>query len=452
MTSLRRRAIWGAMLWGALTAGLGFFALVFYFGTTAATRFDASLVARHGRAATALALAGGEAGAMDLYLGDPEYDRPYSGRYWQVVAADGTITASRSMLGATLPTEPPARRAAAFWQGPGPEGPVRGVAQLIELEDGRTFDLRVAESLAALAEERRLATRSLAAAFALVTVLSVLGAVLLTGAALAPLRRLSEDVMRRWDAGGRLDPEAYPEEVAPLVADINTLIERNRKVIEAARRQAADLAHALRTPVAVLRNEIEAKAGRRGGMAAAREALERIDAQILRSLARARAGSAAAEGYSTPLAEAAGRLARLFGRSPQSAGRSLTLEIPAAITVGMDRQDVEEVLGNLIENALKWSRSRVRVTAAEAAGTVTIRVEDDGPGIPEARRAEVLRPGVRLDTRAPGTGLGLAIAADLLEAYGGRLELGASEALGGLAVTVTLPARRGILEGPAPAA
>jgi signal transduction histidine kinase len=360
------------------------------------------------------------------------------------------VAASRSLLDATLPAAPPARPAAVFWEGAGPDGPVRGIAQLIELEDGRTFDLRVAESLAALAEERRLATRNLAAAFALVAVLSVLGAVLLTGAALAPLRRLREDVMHRWDAGGRLDPEAYPEEVAPLVADINTLIERNRKVIETARRQAADLAHALKTPVAVLRNEIEARARRRDDLAAAREAVDRIDAQILRSLARARAGNAAAAGYRTPLADSAARLARLFGRSPQAAGRSLTVEIPGDLTVGMDRQDIEEVLGNLIDNALKWRRSAVRVAAAASGGTVTIRVEDDGPGIPEAQRAEVLRPGVRLDTRAPGTGLGLAIAADLLEAYGGRIELGTSDALGGLAVTVTVPERLGILEAPGP--
>ncbi|MCX7646524.1 MAG: HAMP domain-containing histidine kinase [Rhodobacteraceae bacterium] len=448
MTSLRRRAIWGAMLWGALTAGLGFFALVFYFGTTAASRFDAALAARHARAATALALAQGDAGTMALYLADPEYARPYSGRYWQAVAADGTVAASRSLLGAMLPAAPPARPAAVFWEGPGPDGPVRGIAQRIELEDGRTFDLRVAESLAALAEERRRAIRSLAAAFALVAVLSVLGAVLLTGAALAPLRRLRQDVMHRWDAGGRLDPEAYPEEVAPLVADINTLLERNRKVIDTARRQAADLAHALKTPIAVLRNEIEAKAQRPGDLAAAREAVDRIDAQILRSLARARAGNAAAAGYRTPLADSAARLARLFHRSPQADGRSLSVEIPAHLTVGMDRQDIEEVLGNLVENALTWCRSEVRVTAAAAGGTVTVRVEDDGPGIPEAQRAEVLRPGVRLDTRAPGSGLGLAIAADLVEAYGGRIGLGTSEALGGLAVTVTLPGRLGILEAP----
>lgn len=446
MTSLRRRAIWGGVGWAALSAGLGFFALLVYFDRTAALRFDAGLAALHGQAAVALAGAQGDAAAMDFYLTDPAFQRPYSGLYWQARGTDGTILASRSLFDATLPDMPPATGTAVYWEGAGPDGPVRGIAQQVQIENGGSWDLRVARALSELADERRLTRQSLAAAFALVAALSVLGAVLLLRQALSPLGHLREDVLHRWDSGEDLDPAAYPSEVAPLVEDINTLLARNRKVIEGARRQAADLAHALKTPVAVLRNEIERRARRKGDFAEAREAIDRIDAQILRSLARARAGHAAAAGYRTDLAESAGRLARLFGRLPKQV--SLAVEVPPGLTAGMDREDLEEVLGNLLDNAVKWGRGRVRLTAGPLGAAVAVRVEDDGPGVPEDRRDEVLRPGARLDTKAPGTGLGLAIAADLVEAYGGSITLGQSEALGGLSVTLVLPARLGVLETP----
>ena len=448
MTSLRRRAIWGGVLWAALSAGLGFFALLVYFERTSALRFDAALAALHGQATVALANAEGDAEAMALYLTDPAFQRPYSGLYWQAAEAGGTLLASRSLFDATLPAVPAATPTAAFWEGNGPDGPVRGVAQQVRLEDGAVWDLRVARSLADLAAERRLTRQSLAAAFALVAGLSMLGAILLTRQALSPLGHLREDVLHRWDAGERLDPDAYPSEVAPLVADINTLLDRNRKVIDSARRQAADLAHALKTPVAVLRNEIERRATRKDALAEAREAVDRIDAQILRSLARTRAGNAAAAGYRTDLAESAARLTRLFGRMPGAGARAMEVGIPQGLTVGMDREDLEEVLGNLLDNAVKWGRGKVRLTAGPLGSAVAVRVEDDGPGVPEDRRAEVLRPGARLDTSAPGTGLGLAIASDLVEAYGGSITLGASEALGGLSVTLVLPSRIGVLEAP----
>jgi signal transduction histidine kinase len=448
MRSLRRRAIWGGVLWAALSAGLGFFALLVYFDRTSGLRFDAALAALHGQATVALANAEDDAEEMSLYLTDPAFQRPYSGLYWQASDGQGTLLASRSLFDATLPDEPAAGQAATYWEGAGPDGPVRGIAQQVRLEDGAVWDLRVARSLADLDAERRLTRQSLAAAFALVAALSVLGAILLTRQALSPLGHLREDVLHRWDAGERLDPEAYPSEVAPLVADINTLLDRNRKVIDSARRQAADLAHALKTPVAVLRNEVERRVSRRDALAEAREAVDRIDAQILRSLARTRAGNAAAAGYRTDLAESAARLSRLFGRMPGAAARSIEVEVAESLTVGMDREDLEEVLGNLLDNAVKWARGKVRLTAGPLGAAVAVRVEDDGPGVPEDRRAEVLRPGARLDTSAPGTGLGLAIASDLVEAYGGTITLGASETLGGLSVTLVLPSRIGVLEAP----
>lgn len=448
MTSLRRRAIWGGALWAALSAGLGFFALLIYFDRTSAARFDATLAAYHNQATVALARSEGDGEEMNQYLADPAFQLPYSGLYWQALSDGGAISTSRSLVDATLTSDPPATEAASLWEGPGPTGPVRGIAQRVELESGAAWDLRVARSLSDLAAERRLTRQSLAAAFGLVAVLSVAGALLLTGQALAPLGRLRQDVLRRWDSGERLDPEAYPSEVAPLVADINALLDRNRHVIDSARRQAGDLAHALKTPVAVLRNELEQRVRRRDDFAAARDAVARIEAQIVRQLGRVRAENAAAAGYRTDLSDSAARLERLFRRMPGAERVTLAVAVPKGLTVGMDRQDIEEVLGNLLDNAVKWSRREVRLSAEAAEGSVRIRVEDDGPGVPENRRAVALRPGVRLDTMSPGTGLGLAIVVDLVRAYGGTVALGTSTRLKGLEVSLTLPERLGVLETP----
>lgn len=446
MHSLRRRAVIGATLWTALSVAVGFFALLTLFGAQSQDRFDAQLLRQHRLLVVALGNSGGDPGLIESYVTDPEYSRTFSGRYWQVSGPDGALVASRSLFDAVLPVPERAPEEPAIWQGEGPDGAVRGIVQRIVLEDGSAWSVAVAEALATLSAERLETRQNLMTALGLVGLLSIFGGLLLTTAALRPLAKLREDVAHRWDAGEALDPASYPAEVAPLVADINTLIDRNRKVIDAARRQAADLAHALKTPTAILRNELERRARPKDDLAEAREALARIDGQIARSLARIRAGNAAAAGYRTELAVSAERLARLFRRSPGAEDLDLRIAVPADLTVAMDRQDLEEVLGNLIDNAMKWRRKTVRLSAARTGQDVAIRVEDDGPGVPEERHAEALRPGGRLDTSSAGTGLGLAIVQDLVTAYGGTVALETSPDLGGLRVSVVLPAQRGVLE------
>lgn len=446
MRSLRNRAIWTAVAWAVLTSAIGITALIGFFYGEAQARFDRLLVARHLQLVVALANSGGDPGMVPNFVTDPEYARPYSGRYWQLTAPDGTIFTSRSLFDATLPQTEAAASERSLWRGQGPDGPVLGTRQQVRLEDGSVWVASVAESLLSLQQEQRRIGQSLLTAFSMVGVLGVIGAALLMTGALRPLARLREDVAHRWDAGQALEPGDYPEEVAPLVRDINLLLERNRKVLDSARRQAADLAHALKTPTAILRNEVERLGARRKQrLVTAEEALDRIDAQITRSLARSRAGSSAAESFRTDLAVSADRLARLFRRAPGAEGLELEIAVEPGLTVPVDRQDIEEVLGNLLENALKWRRRAVRLAARREDGAVVIEIDDDGPGIPEGRRAEALRSGVRLDMSAPGSGLGLAIADDLVSAYDGTVGLGEAPELGGLRVTVRLPAARGLL-------
>ncbi len=444
MPSLRRRAIVAAVLWTALTVTIAGAALAIFFNGLSERRFNEALAARHRQAVIAVANTGGDPEGMELYLSDPLYAQPLSGRYWQLVAPDGTLVASRSLFDETLPgTGPAPEDAPAFWTGAGPEGRVRGLHQAITLEDGSVWTVAVAEALATLWAERQQTLQSLVAVFGMVGVLGVLGGLAQASFALRPLGRLRADVAHRWDRGEALEPASYPDEVAPLVRDINVLLGRNRAVVDVSRRQAADLAHALKTPVAVLRNEIE-RLQPEGGMETAAEALDRIDAQMLRALARIRAGNAAAAGQRTEVLASVERLARLFRRAPDAAGLTLGFDIAADIAVGVDRQDLEEMLGNVIENAVRWRRSAVEIGAEDTGPEVVLTVDDDGPGIPEASRDEALRAGGRLDTSAPGTGLGLAIVADLAAAYGGGVTLGTAPDLGGLRVTITLPSRFGL--------
>ena len=228
-----------------------------------------------------------------------------------------------------------------------------------------------------------------------------------------------------------------------MVADINGLLHRNREIVSRSRRQAADLAHALKTPSAILRNELTVLAEGSHDMTKALDALDRVDAQLGRSLARLRtANSGEATQTKTDLSHSIDRFTRMFDMMARREGKELTVTRDPGMTVWMDTQDIEEVLGNLLDNALKWCRSKMTLSARKRTGGIEIVIEDDGPGIPEADRAEAMRSGTRLDSSKPGTGLGLAIASDLLQAYGATIGLEDSAKLGGLTVRVTLPQRR----------
>jgi signal transduction histidine kinase len=447
MASLRRRALAGGIAFAVAVFVLGGVAILLVFERIALSRFDTALVERHRQVVAAVAAAGGAPAGIR----DPAYDRPLSGRYWQVTGPDGTVATSPSLFDAVLQlpdAPPPDAPQPALWTGPGPEGPaapVRGVVRSVVLEDGGHWTVAVAVDLSGLAEDRQDMRRSLGATLALLGLTGVAGALALISAVLAPLSRLRAEVARRWDdaGGARIDPAPYPDEVAPLVDDLNRLIDRSRETLDRSRRQAADLAHALKTPSAVLHNALQDLRAQGADVETAEDALARIDAQVARSLARQRAAHAAAGvGVRVDLSDAMGRLARLFaGLSDRAGKRFETGPVPAA-DVPVDRQDLEEMVGNLLDNAVKWARGRIALSCAVDPADVRITVEDDGPGIPEGARRDALRSGMRLDTAVPGTGLGLAIASDLAQAYGGALDLGQSARLGGLAATVTLPRRR----------
>ncbi len=247
----------------------------------------------------------------------------------------------------------------------------------------------------------------------------------------------------------------YPSEVQPLVDDLNALLEHRDQAIQRAIATSGDLAHGLKTPLAIL--ALEAERARKDGQheiaAAIEQQVERMGRQVNYHLAHARAGaSGATMGARSSVRDSADGVARALRRL--HAGRSITVDVEVAedVSVRAQREDLDEMLGNLMDNACKWARSRVVVSVGmsaadaegrggkppETSGTVAIVVDDDGEGIAPHLREAVLQRGVRADEAAPGSGLGLAIVRDLAELHGGSIAIDASPQ-GGVRATLSLP-------------
>ena len=233
----------------------------------------------------------------------------------------------------------------------------------------------------------------------------------------------------------------FPPEIEPLVRETNALIDNNRKIVERYRTQVGNLAHSLKTPLAVITNEGRSASGGRGTMIVGQAAA--MKRQIDHTLQRARiAAQRDTVIYRTGLSGPMARMVRVLGKL--NPDKTFALDLPASDPVfAGEKEDLEEIVGNLLENAAKWARGNVAVTVAEIgeghdSPTVSIAIEDDGPGIPADRAADAIKRGGRLDESRPGTGLGLAIVVDLAAEYGGSLNLEQSR-LGGLRAVVHLP-------------
>jgi signal transduction histidine kinase len=246
----------------------------------------------------------------------------------------------------------------------------------------------------------------------------------------------------------------YPSEVRPLVDDLNALLEQRDEAVRRALAKAGDLAHGLKTPLAVLAQEAE-RAGAAGHADLARalqEQIERMRRQIEYHLAHARAASGAAANARCAVLASAEPLARTLLRLHSARGIAIDVVVPADHEVRCQREDLDEMLGNLLDNACKWAKRRVVVASqvlppegsshgGPGSGRIEITVDDDGPGLAASMREAVLQRGVRADEAAPGSGFGLAIVRDLTDVYGGSIALDASPA-GGLRARLRLPAVR----------
>ncbi len=378
---------------------------------------------------------------------EPRFNEPYSGLYWQVSARGHEDFRSRSLWDRTLPldldracAEPCRLRVEAF-----PNEPLRVVQRDVIIPGSETvWRFAIAENAKRLDDEQ--------VAFQRVLWLSLgalgVGLLLLSAAqatfGLSPLKRMSAAMADIRSGRARRAPtEDTPPEIAPLVEELNALLDHNEEAAEAARMHAGNLAHALKTPMSVLVNEAEANSPDLARAVKRELAVMRrhIDHHLARARAMGRRTTATARAEVWPTLE---RLRRAIERI--YADRAVVIDLAGdrlAVFRG-ERQDLEEMAGNLLDNAAKYGGGRVFVTVGTDCDTsgewVTILVEDDGAGVPAGAREQLFGRGARLDTGKPGTGLGLAIVRDVARIYGGDVRLGTSEELGGLAATLRLPA------------
>ena len=386
-------------------------------------------------------------------LGEPLFDLPLSGWYWQVIREDTPkpeVRASRSLWDKKLPKLEDQHiplSASGVRQGyvAGPEGQdLRMVERPVDLGADGKFLVTVAGDATEIYEETRAFDYYLFGTFAALTIGLLLTTVFQVRFGLAPLKRISDAIADiRSGRAERLEG-SFPVEIAPLARETNALIEANREIVERARTHVGNLAHAVKTPLSVIVNEATA----RGADPFATKILEQASMmrdQVAHHLERARIAArptiVATVTEIEPVIEALGRTMEKIHR-----GIDIEVSAPAAAKFRGERQDFEEMVGNLVDNACKWARAQVSIkvdvrTASdpERQAMLHIVVDDDGKGLSPEERAQVSRRGKRLDESKPGSGLGLSIVVDLAALYGGRLTLDAAP-LGGLRAELTLPA------------
>jgi signal transduction histidine kinase len=383
--------------------------------------------------------ADGEVG-LNRPLGDQRLLEPNSGLYWQISAKGHDGTLSHSLWDRTLTLKnvyapkPVYYNSAQF-----PGEPLRIVERTIKLPGSDVqWQFAVASSRTGLNDQIRQIRSILVWSFVILGIGLLLMAMLQTWYGLGPLRRIRRAIARIRTAGSNRVTDPLPREVQPMVEELNALLAHSERQAEEARRHAGNLAHALKTPLTVLTTAATAHSPDLDTTVLREAATMRR--QVDHHLARARAVGRRALGHSrTNVMASAEAVERAVGMLYPKV--RFDLAGSAAAEVAIERQDLDEILGNLIENAAKYGGGSVFVTVDPhpSDSKCGIWIEDDGPGISAADRAKLFTRGARLDTEKPGTGLGLAIVRDVAEIYGGGVELDESEDLGGLLVRLKLP-------------
>jgi signal transduction histidine kinase len=432
--SLRQRLILGAGLWLVLALGVGAFVLGLAFRDAVEHGFRERL-GSHLRALSAVVEVRPDGGVtVGRPVGEPRFELAYSGWYWQVSDGAEVRARSRSLWDFALPVANALALGEVHHRRDlGPRGESLEVLERdLLFPDGlRPLHLTIAASRNEV--ETEVARFDLLLTIALGGLgLGLMGAIALqVGYGLRPLGRLAHALEEVRATGGRID-EDYPTEVTPLVNAMNQVLDHDARLIERARAHVGNLAHGLKTPLAVLGAELASPGP---DFAVLGEQLERLNRLVDIHLGRARAEAVAAPpaGALVNVAEVVEEIAAALRKIYAERGLTITTECSVQSRFPGNRDDLAEILGNLLDNACKWAKSRVRVIADASVLTV----EDDGPGLTPQQAETATQRGMRLDETAPGSGLGLAIVADLVGMIGLELEFERSE-LGGLGVRIFL--------------
>jgi signal transduction histidine kinase len=428
-----------AAIWIAVLLGVGGYALDRILRSAITDNFDSQL----DYVLTAM-IASSEIGPEGEVLfnrppADQRFLEPYSGLYYQITGEGFDPFPSRSLWDRRL-TVGPAHNDNEIHFYDSPEFPMeqlRVAERDVRLPGSPVrWRFQVAQGRDILNEQIGVLRRTLVRSFGILGLGLVILAALQAIYGLWPLRRVRRAIaVIRSGQKSRIE-ERLPREIEPLIAELNALLEHNETQAEEARRHAGNLAHALKTPLTVITNAATAQSPDLADTVC-REATtmrRQVDHHLARARAIGRRSSAQARAQVWPALEA-------VERAVTRLDENVTVDLAGdrKVAVRVERQDLDEMLGNLIENAAKYGNGRVFVTVKNTPECVEIEVEDDGRGIPEAERVSIFDRGARLDTGKPGTGLGLAIVRDVAQIYQGSIELEESEDLGGLLARLKLP-------------
>lgn len=438
--SLARRMIAIAALWISVLLIGGGFALDRVLTTAITRNFDSSL--EYVLIAMIRSSEIGPDGEVRLIepLGDQRFLEPYSGLYWQISGGGQEPYRSRSLWERTL--RPPQthidNQLHTYNSNQFPDEQLRVLERNVILPGSKTsWRFQIAQSREALDLQIGAVRGTLIPSLGLLGVGLIILAALQTFYGLLPLRQIRRAIAAMRGGQNRRIVAPLPLEVQPMVDELNALLAHNEKQAEEARLHAGNLAHALKTPLTVLLNSADGSDSELAG--AIRREAATMQRQVEHHLARARAvgrrGAAQARAVVWDSVDSVSRaVSRLYPdvRLDAAGDKELIARV--------ERQDLDELVGNLLENAAKYGGGSVFVTIQRERGMAEILVEDDGAGISPADRLRIFDRGVRLDSGKPGTGLGLAIVRDVAEIYGGSIALEESEDLGGLLVRLRLPA------------
>lgn len=438
MRSIRARLLMLAAVWITVALLAAFLAIGAVLHRFVTERYDAEM-----RAVADALIAGTEIDdgriEIDNLPADPRFQMPLSGWYWQLTADGQLIARSGSLFDATLDL-PVSMSGKTMGRGPRHE-PLRVLVQQFTLPDSDlplvlTVTAPAREIFGSLTEVRRPLALSL-----LVLGLGLTGAIAVQVIwGLGSLKRLGTDLRAVRD--GRMDhlPRPGLSEIDPLVDEINAALDQNAVLLARSRQHLGNLAHSLKTPLAALSNDMAPDAPGQALIA-------RMDRLIGWHLRRARSAQPRVIGLRTPVRPVIDDILMVLRHPVEDKGMTVTVNCPSDTAFAGERQDLEEMIGNLTENAVKWGRSQLRIAAAVMGEGLTIRIADDGPGMADADAPRAMVRGARLDETGPaGSGLGLAIVADLAALHGGALQLERSD-LGGLCAELTLPAAGQIVSG-----
>jgi signal transduction histidine kinase len=436
--SLTWRMILISAVWIVLLLGLGGYALDRVLVSAITDNFDAQLEYVLTAMVASSEIDPEGAVYFTRQMADQRFLEPYSGVYFQISGRGYEPYPSRSLWDRRLRVAPHQDNAPHYYDSDEFQGEkLRIVERDVRLPGSPvSWRFQVAQSRDVLDEQIGVLRQTMFRSFGVLGLGLILLAVIQAVYGLWPLRRVRRALVAiRSGRKARIE-ERLPREIEPLVDELNDLLAHNETQAEEARRHAGNLAHALKTPLTVITNAATAKADDLGATVI-REATtmrRQVDHHLARARAIGRRSSSRARAPVWPSLEA---VQRALSRLHEQVTVDVAGDRQAAVRV--ERQDLDEMLGNLIENAAKYGNGRVFVTVCARPETVEIDIEDDGPGIPAAERASIFDRGARLDTGKPGTGLGLAIVRDVAQIYGGAIALEESEDLGGLLARLTLP-------------